>query len=406
MPTEEIDFESPAFIEAVTAAKAAPAVEVQEINYDKPIITSDETDDTLAPVTTTTVVAPTDTKPVITEPNYAEYLTNKSGGLFKTEEDFVAALEKFKNYDTFESKVKDLETKIPIFKSDEAKQWFDLVQSDEGTKVLKDYIAEKEKDYTTMSDIDVRREGLQKEHPNWTKKDVELELRHKYGKNLELKDLTAIDKEEEPDEYLDAVNHNKEVEKNLELLAVHARDDRYSLIEKQKAISLPEIKKTDTPVTTPQLSEADKADAVAKWQKNVEENLPKLSNISVNIDDKGVEYVSTDEDKAALQAELKDFNIFKWFGDRGWSNADNSWNVLKIAEDVRWLKEKENVVKSVAAQVKTEAIRATMAKIKGIDPNYQEPGPPKVYNTLAEAAHAAIKKKESAQRGEEWEETD
>ena len=398
MVTDEIDFDSPAFQQAVVAAKEGKTGEEQQTETTN---VEDETTETSAEETTTTQEETTATTEK--ELNYAEYLTTKSGGLFKSEEDFIAALDKVKNYDSLETKLRDTETKLPQFKNEETKAWFDLVTSEEGKKALKEYISETDKDYHTMSDIDVRREALQKEHPQWSKKDIDLELRHKYGKDLELKDTAGL----EDDELESAETHNAQVEKNLELLAVHARDDRYSLIEKQKLITLPEIKKTETTTQPAQLTEAEIAEGKLKWQRNVEETLPKLSNIKTDIDDKGVEYISTDDDKAALASKMKDFNIIKFFGEeRGWQNPDKTWNALKIAEDVRFLTEGTKVIKSIAGQVKTEAIRATMAKIKGIDPNYQEPGQPKQYATFEEAAAAKIAEVRKKRENVEYEEAD
>lgn len=400
MDEQEIDFDSPAFIAAAEEAKKTPLEPIQEMRFDEPITPIEPpVDENAPPITPEEKPLP----PITTaEPNYDEWLAAKSDGLFKTEADLIAALDKVKNYDSVEVRAKELENAVPKFKNEETKAWFDLLQTEQGPKVLKDYIAERDKDYATMSDLDVRREALSKEHPQWSKKDIDLELRHKYGKDLELKDTAGLD-----DEDLEkAEAHNAQVERNLELLAVHARDDRYSLIEKQKLITLPELKKAETNTQAPKETPEQAADRVAKWQKKVEETVPKLSNFKIDIDDKGVEYVWTDEEKAALVTEMKDFNIFKWMESEGWTNKDGSWNPDKIAEGVRFLRDRNKVIGSVAGQVKTEAIRATMAKIKGIDPNYQEPGPPKVFNTLEEAAQDALKRMRAKENNVEREEVD
>lgn len=376
------DFDAAEIEAAQAAAKEGKTPPADAIIADPPA-TGTETKDT----------PPAEKPPVIA--NYAEYLAEKSGGLFKTEEDFIASLEKFKNYDSLEVKAKELETKIPTFKNEETRQWFELITSEEGgAKALKEYLAEKEKDYSTMADIDVRREALQKEHPQWSKKDVELELRHKYGKNLEMQDLTAIDKEEDPDAYLDAVNHNKEVEKNLELLAVHARDDRYSLLEKQKLIELPKIAKAETTTTQPAaLTEEEIAANIAKWGKAVDEAVPNVPNIKLTIDNKEVEYEIRDEDKAQLGQKLKTSTMADFLKSRGWLNADGTpGDPAKIAADQHKLDNFDKIVTAMAGQVKTPVIRETLEKLKNID-NKGTPQPKDaVFDSFEEAFFDAGKK--------------
>jgi hypothetical protein len=368
---------------------------------------------TRSPSTRSATEPPTTEPPVAeppvqsTEPNYTEYLTTKSGGLFKNEDDFIAALEKFKNYDTLETKAKDLETKVPQFKNEEARQWFELVQSEDGKKALKEYIDETEKDYKVMSDVDIMKNALKAENPAWDSNRINLELRHKYGTNLEKIDTEGLDPDDDAEALKEANAHNKEVEKNLELLQMHAFDKRVELVNKQNAITLPTIQKAEIPAQNTQPTEAEIAERNAAWQKRVEETVPGLSNFKIDIDDKGVEYVWTDDEKAAQVAEMKDFNIFKWMQSEGWTNADNSWNPDKIAEGVRLLRDHKKIITAVASQVKTDAIKATMAKIKGIDPNYRPADDtPKKFSTLEEAAHNAIAKAQGKRRNVEYEEAD
>ncbi len=406
---EEIDFDSPAFETAAREALNRPATAIPEFNA--PVV-----DDTTPPPPVAEENTSTETPEGTTPPppaaettatvNYDDYFTTKTGGLIKSEADFLEALEKVKNYDSVETRLKDTEAKIPQFKNEVQQKLFEAWVNGQEDEV-KAYWAEKDKPYATMSDIDIVRNSLKNDNPTWDNKRVELELRHKYGTSLEKIDTSTLDPEDDAAEIKEANAHNREVDKNLELLEMHAFDARHKLIEHQKQIGLPELKKTETPTSSPQMSEADIAAAKVKWQTGVDEALQKLSNIKYDIDDKGVEYVSTDDDKAALQATMKDFNMLKFFAEtRGWANPDKSWNQAKIAEDVRFLTEGPKVVKAIAGQVKTEAIRATLAKIKGIDPNFQSPEGPKVYKTLEEAAHAALKESEKKKRTEEWEEQD
>lgn len=404
---QEIDFESPEFMQAVQESRTRVQEQQQEIVDMNDVDTTNDTTATQAETATQADETTTTADTAKSEPNYAEYLANKSGGLFKSEDEFIAALEKVKNYDSLEVRAKELETKVPKFKDEEAQKWFERVQSEEGRKALKEYIAEKDRDYNTMSDVDVLKIALKNENPAWDNKRVDLELRHKYGTNLEKIDISTLDPEEDKDEIKEANAHNREVDKNLELLQMHAFDKRVEMIKRQESISLPELKKAETQNTQAEPSQEEIAERIAKWHKKVEETVPKLSNFKIDIDDKGVEYVWTDDEKEALATEMKDFNIFKWMESNGWTNKDNSWNPDKIAEDVRFLRDKNKVVASIASQVKTETIKATLAKIKNTDGKYTDSdNAPTQFKTLEDAAHAKLKEIRAKRGGVEYEEQD
>jgi hypothetical protein len=393
----EVDFDSPEFEAALDAARNRGKEE-----------TTTETDTATTEGTTTKTTEGTTTEGTTTEgtttttadpnkPNYGEYFKTASEGLINSEDEFKTALTKVKNYDSLETKLKDTEAKIPQFKNPETEALFNLWASGDKKAVL-DYIRETEKDYKTMSDLDVRREALAKDHPDWTKGEVELEIRVTYGEQLERIDLSTIDKETEPDEYKEAVAHNKEVDRNHLLLQRDARDDRHKLLEAQSKIELPEIKKAEQAAAPQGKTDAEIAEATAKWQKNVEENLPKLSNIKMNIDDKEVEYVRSDDEKKELTEYMKTFNIFNFAKENGWYNADGTPNSLKIAEDVHYLKNKENITKSLAGQIKTDTTKDVLKRIKNIDGTYTQTDSKQVFDTLEDAAWDAIDKAKAKRR--------
>lgn len=267
--------------------------------------------------------------------------------------------------------VEKIVEKYPEFKNEETKALYELWLNGD-KEAVRNYIKETEKDYKTMSDLDVRREALRKTNPSWSAAEVELEIRATYGDNIQKIDLTEIQKEDEDgkitDEYKEAVAHNKEVDRNLLLLSRDARDDRHRLIEQQSKIELPQIKKEEPaapPATAP--TEQEIAERQAKWEKSVEEQLPELKGIKQTIDDKEVEYSFSDDDKAELAAKMKAFNIFNFAKERGWQNEDGTTNVLKLAEDVQKLTKFDTISKAFATQVKTDATKKALAKIKNID---------------------------------------
>lgn len=386
----EIDFDSPEFDAALEEAKnrikETPVAEAAPV-LEKPVV---ETPAAEKPVVETPVIDPN-------KPDYAEYFKTTSEGLINSEDDFKAALTKVKNYDSLETKLKDTENKIPKFSNPESEALFNAWTSGEKDAVI-GYIKETQKDYKTMSDYDVRIEALSKANPSWTRAEVELEMRTTYGENLEKIDLNSVDKDLDPAGYKEAVAHNKEVDRNSLLLQRDARDDRYKLIEQQSKIQLPEIKKADAPAPATQPTEAELAEATSKWVKNVEDNLPKLSNIKMNIDNKEVEYVRSDDEKKELTEYMKTFNIFNFAKESGWYNEDGTPNSLKIAEDVHFLKNKEAVTKSFATQVKTDVTKNVLKQIKNVDGTHTETDTRQVFDTLEDAAWDAMDKAEAKRK--------
>lgn len=368
-----IDFANPAFEAAIEAAKSGNTV---IDNAPPPVV---------EPIVETPPAPPLDT--VVTPPpaNYSEYLKTASEGFFENEDKFKEFIPKIRNYDTLETKLREAEAAKVEFKNDESKAWFELLASGD-EKALKSYLSEKDKDYKIMSDIDVRREALAKANPNWDAQEVELEIRTTYGDDLEKIDLATINKDSDPDDYKDAVAHNKEVDRNLLLLSRDARDDRHKLIDNQSKIELPKINKADTAAPGP--TEAEIAEATAKWVSKVKETLPSLPNIKQTIDNKEVEYVQSDDDKKVLAQKVESFNIFNFAKEREWVDANGVSDPIKIAGDVQKLLDFEKITSAFATQVKTNTTKQVMGKIKNIDGTNRAPQD-QAYEDLADAAHAA-----------------
>src|SRR3982751_329289 len=161
---------------------------------------------------------------------------------------------------------------------------------------------------------------------------------------------------------LEAVKHNKEVDNNLLKLQRDARDGRPVLLDFQSKIEIPTIKKTDVPAPTGP-TDAEIAERTEKWVKDVKDQMPSFKAIKLNIDDKEVEYVLSDDDQKATAAYMEKFNIPDFIKDNGWYKEDGTPNVLKIAEDVQWLKDREKIAKSLATQVKTDTTKTVISKI-------------------------------------------
>ena len=301
------------------------------------------------------------------QPDYWSVLSEKTGGVIKDEESLNAIMPKAKGYDDLETKLRDLETKIPSFKNDETKVLYEAWANGDKAAVV-NYIRETEKDYKTMSDIDVVREALSKKNPDWTSKDVELELRAEYGKQLEMVDLNTIDQAEEPEAYEKALAHNERAEENLLRLQRAARDSRLQLIEQQSKIELPKLAQAqEAAVVSTQPTAEELEQRQAAWVRTVEDNIGQLNNIRQTIDDKEVEYSYNADELKAFGDKMKTFNIFNYAKERGWIGEDGSPDFIKLGRDVQKIEDFDKITKSFSTQVKTETTKDTLKKIKNID---------------------------------------
>lgn len=358
-----------------------------------------------APVAETSAVVET---PVVETPaptpapetkqfNPSEWLKESTEGLIDSEERFKEFIPKIKGYDDLETKLKAAEANKIEFTNDETKQLYELWAAGD-KKAVRDYIAETERDYNVMSDLDVIRTDIAKKHPEWDSKGIELEVRGVYGKQLNPVDLTTIDETDEDkkitQEYKDALAHNEKVEENAIRIQRDARDFRAQLIDKQSKIQLPEIKKAEaTPPATNAPSEQDVQRIADAYLKDVQEKLPELKGIKQTINDKEVEYSFTDTEKSELSAYMKDFNIFKFANERGWYNVDGTTNVVTLAQDVQKLLKFDTISSSFGSQIATATKKDVLKDIKNISdpakPALEDAEPDSLGNAYTQARQKA-----------------
>jgi hypothetical protein len=264
-----------------------------------------------------------------------------------------------------EKVVEKIVEKYPEFKDDHSKALYEAIVGGNEAEV-KRYLDQKYKDYNTMSDIDVVKEGLKATNPKWTDKDIEIEIKSKYG-NLTKKDLTLIDEENEPEEYEKAVRYNEQIEARELLLSRDARDARYTLDEKKLNVELPKI---TTETKQPEVNEPtpeEIAEAAAKWIEDVEKHVPEIQDYKFKVDGEEVIYKLTEEDRKGQVEFMKTFDGGDWAAKRGWINEDGTQNVMRIAEDVHKLENIERIIASSATQIKTATKKEVIKDIKNLD---------------------------------------
>lgn len=272
--------------------------------------------------------------------------------------------------------VEKIVDRYPEFKNEKSKAIYErLINAEdpkEAEKEVLNYLREKQRDYSVMSDLDVVKAALRQENPTWSKDDVDLKVRRIYGKNLTTIDLKTIDADIDPDKYQAAIGHNEEVEGALADIRLDALQKRPLLLQHQQELELPTIpQKNVTPQSGPTQEQVDEANR--NWLTAVEAVLPTISDIKQTIDDKEVVYALNDADKKALGDTIKNFNLAAFSKEQGWVKEDGTPDIRKLAEDVLWLKNKVQISKSFATQIKTDTTKDLLKTIKNVDGSNRAP---------------------------------
>lgn len=264
-----------------------------------------------------------------------------------------------------------------VFKNDLSKAIYEAIES--GDKAAMDTIYkvldEQNRDYVSMADYDVIKHNLKATNPKWGAKDIEIEMKSKYGHINKQIDLNGIDQDLDPDSYSEAEKFNQRVEEKELLMARDARDARLSLEELKQTIELPKLNTPNPVAEQPQYTEQELHDLKTQWDKSVDETIPNLSDIKFKVGDEEVTYKATVEEKAEFNQIMKDFDDVGYLTKRGWYDEQGNMNILQIAEDVRKLEKFDKIVSSAGTQMKTLAKKDVIAEIKNIDiqPNQTTP---------------------------------
>jgi len=280
-----------------------------------------------------------------------------------------------------EKVIEKIVEKYPEFKDEYSKQLFDAIQNGKENE-LYDYLSRKNKDYNTMSDVDVVKENLKITNPSWTDKDIANEIKFKYGNIPEKKDLSLIDREEDPEGYEKAERFNDDVDHKELLLSRDARDSRIALEQTKKTIEFPKIENVSNQPEGPTQEQLDEEQR--QWELQVDAEMPKLSDFKFKIGDEEITYRITNEDKADQTAYMKSFTPQKLASELGWVNEDGSYNISKLAEDVLKLKNIDKIIASSATQMKTSATKEVIAEIKNVDLTQKSTSPELAQKSIGE----------------------
>ena len=247
--------------------------------------------------------------------------------------------------------------------NEDAKKLFAAFQSGNEEEVF-NYLSEKRKDYSSMSDFDVVKESLIRSNPTWTERDIAIEIKSKYGSLSGKKDLSSIDEDIYPEEYQSAIEYNELIDERETILARDAREARRTLDEQKKNIEFPKFtQEAENQPTDEEIAEANK-----QWEEMVASEVPKISNFKYKLNGEDVVYKITEEEKVSLTTTMKNFNASDYLSKRGWFDQEGKPNILKISEDVYKLENEGKMIGSVATQIKTATRKEVISRdIKNID---------------------------------------
>ena len=247
--------------------------------------------------------------------------------------------------------------------NEDAKKLFAAFQSGNEEEVF-NYLSEKRKDYSSMSDYDVVKENLIRSNPTWTERDIAIEIKSKYGSLSGKKDLSSIDEDIYPEEYQSTIDYNELIDERETILARDAREARRTLDEQKKNIEFPKF----TQEAENQPTEEEIAEANKQWEEMVTSEVPKISNFKYKLNGEDVVYKITEEEKVNLTTTMKNFNASDYLSKRGWFDQEGKPNILKISEDVYKLENEGKMIGSVATQIKTATRKEVISRdIKNID---------------------------------------
>lgn len=232
----------------------------------------------------------------------------------------------------------------------------------------------------SMSDEDVVKLKMAYDYPDLTPDEIEEEFNAKY------KVENKIDEDSMTDEEIAIAKKQMEKEQktlNREMKKL-VREAKDSLGELRQDIDFPDIlsqiqKASNEPVSEDAISQilakqqeeqqAAYLEARKVFESSIEDGLKAFDGFAVNYKDEDVQfdgkYNLTQEDKAALQGVLKDFDLEGFYGNRYFK--DGRYDTKQLAEDVYFLQNRDKIVSAMVTQAVSKAKADILKGMKNID---------------------------------------
>jgi hypothetical protein len=232
----------------------------------------------------------------------------------------------------------------------------------------------------SMSDEDIVKLKMAYDYPDLTPDEIEEEFNTKY------KVENRIDEDAMTDEEIAIAKKQMEKEQktlNREMKKL-VREAKDSLGELRQDIDFPDIlsqiqKASNEPVSEDAISQilakqqeeqqAAYLEARKVFESSIEDGLKAFDGFAVNYKDEDVQfdgkYNLTQEDKAALQGVLKDFDLEGFYGNRYFK--DGRYDTKQLAEDVYFLQNRDKIVSAMVTQAVSKAKADILKGMKNID---------------------------------------
>lgn len=269
------------------------------------------------------------------------------------------------------------EPAAPTKKEVDYKEWLEQHES-----TLRQYLNEKNTDYTTLPQIEVVKRKIQADNPEFNDEDVENELEDKYGLSLSLIEIDPDVMDEA--EIAEAKRLNKETEKAISKFDRALKKDATQAVkyfnELKGSLELPKFELDVEPVEAPkagetfnpetyqeQLVEAANKNRDEVWIPAIKEAIEPLEALTeqVEYEDNGnkvvlaVNYKLSKDEKAEILTDLSDY-ISKP-SDVKYVNAQGETDVQRFVQDrakeLLQTKLLKTVAKEAAANARKEFVK-------------------------------------------------
>lgn len=302
------------------------------------------------------------TAPVI---DYNNYLKEKFG--FESEEQALTEFQKLK------------ETPKPAeikFGNEESEKFFKLLQDGKEDDVYS-FLSEKKRiEKMSNAEItdtniaaDIIKFNLQKKYKDLSEDEIE----YKFNKQFGVPEKPEQGLEETDEEYEVKVNNWEKQKKLAEKELIMEAKILKPEIEKYKpTLELPELPKAEN---TNQPSEEDLAkweEARKQFEQELETSYQSFDGINVTAKNEEVEipvsFLPSDEEKAALKEQLKNFDQNEYFAKR-WISEDGKVKVKQMMNDIYLLENQEKALQKLVNESSAKMLEHQVKKLGNISVN-------------------------------------
>jgi hypothetical protein len=318
------------------AVKTEEVVKTEEPTKIEETPTSEKTQESTEQSDTTTDSSEVAQEVKTESPSFEDLLLEKSGGKFKSYEDFEKALTE-----------KPQETQSADFASEQLEVLNRYVK--DGGK-LEDFL-KTQVDYANMSEMDVIKAEMKLNDPDLSDSDMDFLINKEY----------QLDEEEydEDDVRLSKIKLRKDARKAK--TALKKWQDGYAISEKKESVE-PQQKVEQNTQPSKESLEKERI----RWEGAVKDSASKMEQIDFEINEKGDKFTFTlsDEDRVNVVKNTSDLSKF-------WSrfmNGDGTENIEKLNRTMFMVDNFDKIIRAAASKFKSDGKDAILEDIK--NPNY------------------------------------